>query len=91
MDKSEICDKIYRVLREVNPNLEQSKISEEASFFDYDIDSLKLIELGLRIESEFDQELNLDDWVDWESQKENSAFSISSFIEYVQNTVDREK
>ncbi len=89
MDKSEICNKIYNVLREVNPKLEQSKISEEASFFDYDIDSLKLIELGLRIESEFEQELNLDDWVDRESQKENNAFSISSFVKFIQNTVNK--
>ena len=89
MNKSEICNKIYDVLREVNPKLEQSKISEEASFFDYDIDSLKLIELGLRIESEFEQELNLDDWVDRESQKENNAFSISSFVEFIQNTVNK--
>ncbi|MCP4269564.1 MAG: acyl carrier protein [Candidatus Brocadiaceae bacterium] len=89
MDKSEICNKIYGVLREVNPKLEQSNISEEASFFDYDIDSLKLIELGLRIESEFGQELNLDDWVDTESQKENNAFSISSFVEFIKNTVNK--
>ncbi len=89
MDKSEICNKIYNVLREVNPKLEQSKISEEASFFDYDIDSLKLIELGLRIESEFERELNLDDWVDEESQKENNSFSISSFVKFVQNTLNK--
>ncbi len=89
MDRSEICNKIYGVLREVNPKLEQSNISEEASFFDYDIDSLKLIELGLRIESEFEQELNLDDWVDQESQKENNAFSISSFVEFIQDTVNK--
>ncbi len=89
MDKFEICNKIYNVLREVNPKLEQSKISEEASFFDYDIDSLKLIELGLRIESEFGQELNLDDWVDQESQNENNSFSIASFITFVQNTVNK--
>ena len=89
MDKLEICNKIYSVLREVNPKLEQSNISEEASFFDYDIDSLKLIELGLRVESEFGQELNLDDWVDQESQKENNTFSISSFVEFIQNTVNR--
>ncbi len=89
MDKSEICNKIYNVLREVNPKLEQSKISEEASFFDYNIDSLKLIELGLRIESEFEQELNLDDWVDEESQKENNSFSISSFVKFVQNTLNK--
>ncbi len=89
MDKSEICNKIYNVLREVNPKLEQSTISEEASFFDYDIDSLKLIELGLRIESEFERELNLDDWVDEESQKENNSFSISSFVKFVQNTLNK--
>ncbi len=89
VDKVEICNKIYDVLREVNPKLKLSEISEEASFFDYDIDSLKLIELGLRVESVFGQELNLDDWVDQESQKENNTFSISSFVEFVQNTVKK--
>ncbi len=89
MKRDEICNKIFDVLREVNPKLEQSEISEEDSFFDYDIDSLKLIELGLRVESTFGQELNLDDWIDQESQKENNAYSISSFVEFVLNNVKK--
>ncbi len=89
MKRDEICNKIFDVLREVNPKLEQSEISEEDSFFDYDIDSLKLIELGLRVESTFGQELNLDDWIDQESQKENNAYSISSFVTFVLNNVKK--
>lgn len=89
MKRDEICSKIFDVLREINPKLRLSEISEEDSFFDYDIDSLKLIELGLRVESTFGQELNLDDWIDQESQKENNAYSISSFVTFVLNNVKK--
>ena len=64
MQRSEILDKICEVLLEINPTLTAPQISEEASFVDFDIDSLKLIEFGLRFEKEFGEEVPLDEWIE---------------------------
>ena len=84
MQRADILNKIGEVLLEINPALTISQISEETSLVKFDIDSLKLIELGLRLEKEFGQQVALDEWIEQETQRESDAFSLSSLITFIQ-------
>ena len=88
MQKSEILNKICGVLLEINPTLKISEISEETSLVDFDIDSLKLIELGLHLEKEFGEQVVLDKWIEQETQKESDTFLVSSLITFIQKAAD---
>lgn len=88
MQRSEIVNKICEVLLEINPTLTASQISEETSLVDFDIDSLKLIEFGLRFEKEFGEQVPLDEWIEQESRRESEAFSVSSLIAFIQQTIN---
>jgi acyl carrier protein len=68
--------------------LTTSQISEETSLVNFDIDSLKLIELGLRLEKEFGDQVALDEWIEQETQRESNAFFVSSLITFIQQTVN---
>lgn len=88
MQRSEILNKIGKVLLEINPALTISQISEDTSLVNFDIDSLKLIELGLRLEKEFGDQVLLDEWIEQETQRENNAFSVSSLITFIQQAAN---
>lgn len=88
MPRAEILNKICEVLLEINPTLTTSQISEETSLVDFDIDSLKLIELGLHLEKEFGAQVALDEWIEQESRRESNAFSLSSVITFIQHAVN---
>ena len=88
MQRSEILNKICEVLLGINPTLATSQISEDTSLVDFDIDSLKLIELGLHLEKEFGEQVALDEWIEQESRKESEAFSVSSLITFIQQAAN---
>lgn len=88
MQRSEILNKICGVLLEINPTLKTSEISEETSLVDFDIDSLKLIELGLHLEKEFGEQVALDEWIEQETEKESDTFLVSSLITFIEKVAD---
>ena len=88
MKRSEILNKVCGVLHEINPTLKISEISEETSLVDFDIDSLKLIELGLHLEKEFGEQVALDEWIEQETEKESDTFLVSSLITFIQKVAD---
>ena len=87
MQRSEILNKIRGVLLEINPTLTASQISEESSLVDFDLDSFKMVELELHFGEEFGVELTLNDWIEQEFRRESNAFSVSSLVTFIQQTV----
>ena len=87
MQRSEILNKICGVLLEINPTLTASQISEETSLVDFDLDSFKMVEFELHFGEEFGVEVTLTDWMEQEFRKESSAFSVSSLVTFIQQTV----
>lgn len=88
MQRSEILNKIRKVLFEINPTMTTSQISEETSLVDFDLDSFKLVELGLHLEKEFGEQIALDEWIEQESRIESDAFFVSSLITFIQHGVN---
>lgn len=87
MQRSEILNKIRGVILEINPTLTASQISEETSLVDFDLDSFKMVELELHFGEEFGVEVTLGDWIEREFRRESNAFSVSSLITFIQQTI----
>jgi acyl carrier protein len=84
MHRDEIFTAVRAAIRETSPDLSEAEITESSSFQTLGLDSLKLVELGVRVEDVFGQEVVLDDWVEQESQKGADGFSMSSFLDFIE-------
>jgi acyl carrier protein len=87
MKRSEIFTAVHAAIRETSPDLADGDITESSSFQTLGLDSLKLVELGVRVEDVFGEEVVLDDWVEQESQKGVEGFTMSSFLDFIERVV----
>jgi acyl carrier protein len=89
MTRSEIFDAVRAAIRETSSDLSEAQITEDSSFQTLGFDSMKLVELGVRVESLFGEQVVLDDWVEQESQKGISGFTVSSFLDFIERAAKR--
>lgn len=86
MQRSEIFAAVRAAILETSSDLSEAEITEDSSFQTLGLDSLKLVELGVRVESLFGQDVVLDDWVDQESQNGSDGFTMSSFLDFIERS-----
>lgn len=84
MERRVIFEKVRQAIVEASPDLEPDDITETASFHTLGLDSLKVIELGVRVEQIFGERVALDDWMDEESDKGLDGFTMSSFLDFIE-------
>ena len=89
MQRSEIFAAVRAAILETSSDLSEADITEDSSFQTLGFDSLKLVELGVRVESLFGQEVVLDDWVEQESQKGSKGFTMLSFLDFIDRFAKR--
>ena len=89
MHRNEIFAAVRAAIRDTSPDLSEAEVTESSSFQTLGLDSLKLVELGVRVEDAFGQEVVLDDWVDQESQKGADGFTMSSFLDFIERVVGK--
>jgi acyl carrier protein len=84
MQRSDIFTAVRATILDTISDLSEAEITEDSSFQTLGFDSLKLVELGVRVENLFGPEVVLDDWVDQELQKGAKGFTMSSFLDFIQ-------
>jgi len=89
MQRSEIFAAVRTAIRETSSDLAEADITETSSFQTLGFDSLKLVELGVRVESLFGEGVVLDDWVEQESQKGAQGFTMSSFLDFIERVAKK--
>jgi acyl carrier protein len=85
MSRLEIRALIHRCLSEVAPQLKNLDLTEETALPELGLDSLKLIEVGVRLEDAFGDSVRFDNWLEQERTKQgNSAFKLASLISFIE-------
>jgi acyl carrier protein len=85
-DRSVIQEKIVAVIRTVEPSLAEVPMPETVSFSALNLDSLRLIELGVLLEDAFGESVRFDDWLELERAKGSEAYSLGSLITFISKT-----
>lgn len=85
MQRSEIFTAVKTAILETSSTLSGSDVTETSSFQTLGFDSLKLVELGVRVENLFGEGVVLDDWVEQESQKGAQGFTMGSFLDFIES------
>jgi acyl carrier protein len=84
MNRVEIEGTIRRSIVEVEPRLKDVALVGETTLAALGLDSLKVIEVGVRLEDAFGGGVRFDDWLEDERTKPaGNAFSIASLVQFV--------
>ncbi|MCX4243004.1 acyl carrier protein [Paraliomyxa miuraensis] len=89
MDQREVEKKIAEILIAVEPKLEGQEIGPESTLSGLGLDSLKLVEIGVRVEDAFGEEIVFDDWLEEEQEKAEAGFSVGSLTKLILDTLGR--
>lgn len=81
---SSIRDRVIEQLVTMEPSLRAEALDDRVTLQDLQIDSLKLVELGVRLEESLGGYIYFDDWMDDERGKGDDAFSLGSLVAFVE-------
>ena len=87
MNRAQVVEKIAEILVAVEPKLADTKIGAEHTLSGLGLDSLKLVEIGVRVEDAFGTEIVFDDWLEQEQQKGDVGFSVGSLTDLILETL----
>jgi len=79
-----ILEQVRKVVLETNPSLGPDDVVPESTFGTLGLDSIKLVELGVRIEELFGEDVTLDDWVDQEKNRAQDGFTVASLVTFIE-------
>jgi len=83
-DFNVIREALVGCIRQLDPRHASATITDATSLEDLNIDSLRLIELGVLVEEKFDGKVRFDPWLDQERAREGSgAFLLGSLVKHV--------
>jgi acyl carrier protein len=87
MNRKEILDEIVTVIKATNPNIKVANISEDTMLGEFELDSIKLVELSVRIEELFGGKVELDTWVDEGADGGYSNLTIGSLASFIESRI----
>ena len=87
MERTQIFEKVREAILRTSPTLTPGEVTEASSFQTLGFDSLKLVELGVWVEQIFGDGIVLDDWVDQEAAKGADGFSMTSFLDFIEQSL----
>ena len=87
MNHTEIHELVRKSILEVDPRLEGTPVDLETTLAELKLDSLKLIEVGVRLEDAFGSDVRFDNWLETErTQPEAEAFKVGSLVSFIERS-----
>ena len=83
MDRSEILARLRQSILETTPDINPENVNEDSTLGTLGLDSLRLVELGVRIEQEFSERVSMDAWLDLENAREGKNFMLGSLVDFI--------
>jgi acyl carrier protein len=87
-DRAAIREKIVTTLCQIEPGLADVRMTEATSLADLNMDSLRLIELGVLLEDDFGKGVRFDEWLEGERARGPGAYSLDSLITFIAKTAN---
>ena len=83
--------RILQVVKELTittcPDVNLSDITESSTFGTMGLDSVRMVELGVRLEESFGPKVVLDDWIDEESAREGVNYTVLSLVTFIERSL----
>jgi acyl carrier protein len=87
MNLAEINAVVRKSIVDVDPRLEGISFHPETTLAELRLDSLKLIEVGVRLEDAFGDNIHFDEWLESERAKpEAEAFRVGSLVSFIERS-----
>jgi len=83
MNDENILNRVKTIIMQTVPDVEAEDINVDMTLTSLGIDSIVVVELGVRVEEEFGDKVELDDWLDIEYELEEGAFKLNSLIKFI--------
>ena len=87
MDRAEILARIRDLAIATSPDLKASDVTETATFGTMGLDSIRMVELGVRLEETFGSDVVLDDWIDQEVASEGESYTVGSLVAFIEKSL----
>ena len=87
MDRARILDQVRELAIATSPELKASEITETASFGTMGLDSVRMVELGVRLEESFGPAVVLDDWIDQEAARDGDSYTVASLVTFIERAL----
>jgi acyl carrier protein len=82
-DRATTREKISAIIGRVEPSLADVPMTEATTLSDLNMDSLRLIELGVLLEEAFGKSMRFDDWIELERARGANAYALGSLITFI--------
>jgi len=86
-ERARILDQVRELALATNPELKVSDITETASFGTMGLDSVRMVELGVRLEQLFGPKVVLDDWIDQEAARGGDTYTVESLVTFIESSL----
>ena len=87
MDRARILEQLRELAIATSPELKASDITETATFGTMGLDSVRMVELGVRLEELFGPTVVLDDWIDQEAARDGENYTVQSLVTFIERSL----
>ena len=87
MERGHILDRVRALAIDTNPDLKGTEITEAATLGTMGLDSVRMVELSVRVEEVFGATVVLDDWIDQESARGDGNFTVGSLVTFIERSL----
>jgi acyl carrier protein len=87
IDRAQILDQVRELAITTSPELKASDITEAATFGTLGLDSVRMVELGVRLEEMFGPKVVLDDWIDQEAARDGESYTVKSLVAFIESSL----
>jgi acyl carrier protein len=86
-DRARILDQVRELAIATSPDLKALDITETATFGTMGLDSVRVVELGVRLEQLFGPKVVLDDWIDQEAARGGESYTVKSLVAFIERSL----
>jgi acyl carrier protein len=87
LDRAQILDRVRELAVATSPDLKDADITEAATFGTMGLDSIRMVELGVRLEQMFGEKVTLDDWIDQEAAGVGESYTVGSLVAFIESSL----
>jgi acyl carrier protein len=87
MERNEIYRHVKETVVATGADIDPAAIRAESTVGALGLDSISLVELGVRLEQQFGSKLVLDDWVDEQTSKDGGDWTLQSLVNFIERSI----
>jgi acyl carrier protein len=88
-DRARILDQVRELAIATSPELKAEDITETATFATMGLDSIRMVELAVRLEERFGPQVVLDDWIDQEAARAGENYTVESLVAFIESSLTK--